>query len=444
MFESVIVGKTIVSKKSILRKDQRPINIINTRHLKRVFIEVLTQFSNFAKKSLILPMKIFVNPFVTTLVVVAQMFTGAILGANLGSSYSGSTGGASVPISVSVLKNIWNGLEPITQNITLVVLVLSIVKAFFDIVNSYYERSLLGKFYEIQKSSADRGWISEYQDILNRTVIPFNIILRRGLDGEEIEYDNVKRKSIEILTSIRSLAARWDDSEHSNAYSINIMFYMNKSSEVEEKLKEHWEKNKVFYDSSCASIALSNVSGVLAVIASLNSKSTKFFEKSENNIPLMLPVRHSPETLDSIHLEIPGAPTAFSMGSYSYLGDVNDAVREWVDIDSWQNFTEMRANDLVNHYSNDKTNRSNFSMALKAPEDIDFEDSLEIGDFVGVLNLYSSKREALKYGHDEFYQFMRPFLETLTKALILQEQIISQGVINEDNELESNVANLNP
>ncbi|MBH2797052.1 hypothetical protein I5Q20_13375 [Serratia marcescens] len=358
------------------------------------------------------------HPVFTIIIVLSQLFVGALLGADISIKISGNSHAVS-GLNLTSFHAIWDNLYSLTKTSVISVMVLSIVKSVLDTLKNIIDQK------EIEKINNDNKLLPS-QLVLDHYLS--STLLKSQTEGEKLATDTSEQSAVEALERLlflsKELISKWDD-KPLHSYRCNLMFYLPSSSTVNKHLSEHWDNIKPFYDAHNAEAASKQISGVLVSIAALNDTFKDYFspQKIRRKKPLLLPV-----CLDQAGLStqsIPGAPEAYKTGVYQYLPDVLLDVSKWLKITQANHFTEEQKNAIYNFYLKDVTFRSLISIPCRAATDVitinaQNEEKLlfKANDIIAVLNIYSTNIGILSKNHKLFCDFLTPITNNIAKCCI--------------------------
>ncbi|EIF5160950.1 hypothetical protein LFW18_003562, partial [Vibrio cholerae] len=354
-----------------------------------------------------------------------QLAAGAILGANISLAFPANNY-ADYEIKNLAIK-IWHDLHLFTIYSVIIVVLITLVRAFVDSYISTKRENEAIKLAKEQRSLPDSLWLRNYHQIYIPKILSIDDDIKKSFDSGNFDDEKIITHMLDLLEIARDMALSWD-SKHKEGYAANLMLYAPKSIRIGSIIKAHWRKNSFFFDSSSPYGAKSQISGILFVAASVNSE-RKFYGKKENknHTPLILPVYLDDDLPINQYLSkqrLPGAPEAFRLGSYQYTKDLLKEVDKFLNEEYWQYFSESQAQKIHEYYLTDHSSHSLISFPVKIPCNLQHPESqidFKKGSIVAVLNVYSEHTNMLRGNANDFNEFCRHLISTLALCIAAYE-----------------------
>ena len=395
---------------------RRPIRFFNFWHIIlkwRHFLDWIRPSFRYLGRIVIL---LFVNPAVTGVIVILQLLAGAILGANVSVIFTEKTFNT---FNANYLLYLYQNMNKFTLWTVVIALALTFIRAILEFYKERIDKKSQREDIERLHSLPDSLWVKRYySDILPDVMKRNNDLVVSGVRGE-FDDDIIIQHIEKLLEYTKQLAQEWDSGMVEN-YSSNLMIYFPSPHDISKYVKKYWSTNHLFFEGNSPEVLPGQISGILLVVSSSNS-SNKFYTKvNEDHHPLILPVILSEDGKNS-HVSkqsLPGAPEAYKTKSPFYTSDLLKEVETWLNEDYWRYFTDCQAQSIYEYYQEDHSGRSLLCVPVCCEEDIHVSDLLKFkkGEVIGVLNIYSMKRDMLRGNYQDFYEFLRPILSTLANA----------------------------
>lgn len=408
-----------------MSKNKRKLTLKDKWHRNLIFERILSTCHNNFEKVLIFLINFLSNPFFSGFILIVQLAAGAILGANISILFTGNVFGSNLTID-STIKLI-SQLNQLTIFSVCFAFSITLLRAFIDTIQKNIDDKIRKKENEELKSLPDSLWIKKYHTETIPTIMSINESLT--ISGENGKFDDTEiTKDIKTLLEIsKKMAQEWDSSTVEK-YSANLMIYLPSSDVVNGYIKKYWDTNKRFFDGNSPDNIISQISGILIVIASSNKK-TSFYGRNKNteNNPLILPVCIPSDDADSCKFlskqSLPGAPEAYKTASPHYLKDLPTEVSKWLNHDYWRYFNDQQSQEIYEYYINDHTVRSLISMPISCSKDIILNNAVKFkeNELIAVLNIYCIEKNMLRGNYSTFYEFSRPILTSMANALAAYE-----------------------
>lgn len=388
-----------------------------------IYWECLNKIMGLLKKTVFIPiLKFFSGPLSTMGLVILQLSLGAILGADISIKISKEIIYAS--FDFATICAFWDLLNPFTKYFFYFVVSASLVKSIFEITLSILEKNQKERFFKEAKSLPEKSVINYYYS----EIIP-EVQLISEECRESSNIDEIKNGILKLMSLTREFAAKWD-SQSTDRFSCNLMFYFPVSELIMKQIAEGWEVIGVFFNASNPDSAAKQISGVFAVIASVNTSENFYLDASQkyDGTRLLLPVSDRDNKMHSRQY-IPGAPEVFNLNNYQYLPDILLNISKWLNYEQADCFSPNQKEGIYNYYLNDKSNRSLLSLPCAVPFDISMGGGNEpnmvfnANQIVAVLNIYSIDKYMINGSPDIFYQFCKPLLTEIAKLCCAYEII---------------------
>ncbi|MFJ5315884.1 hypothetical protein [Pectobacterium versatile] len=372
----------------------------------------------FIVKFFLSPLLFFLSgPLSTVIMTLLQLSLGAVLGADISIKISKET--VYPEFNLTTIENIWSILNPFTKYFFWFVVLISFLKSIIDIVLNFIQRKEKERIAREIKFFPDKSAINYYYSKIIPSVQNVSEVYRDSTDKDEI-----KTAILKLMSLMRDFAAHWD-SKAETRFSCNLMYYFPVSAVIENQISCGWNDISFFFDAPNPKSAIQQISGVFAVIASVNTSEHFYLRTNERSkeTRLLLPVVDKGNTMHS-RQTIPGAPEALNTKNYQYLPDILLNISQWLNQEQWSYFSPDQKNAIYNYYLNDKTNRSLISFPCKVPLDINIEktpNKVERNEIIAVINIYSVDKYMISKSPDLFYQFCNPILSEIAKLCCYYE-----------------------
>lgn len=399
-------------------RKERPIKIFYLSELNRLLKRLGLNRLNCVYSLIKVIVSIISHPISTALIVFFQLVAGAVLGANLGTNFNSFKSSLNFDSIENIKLSIINNIDSNIILLVFIVFIITLIKAISDYLYSVIEDKKDQKRRKEQMMWPEKSWLDDYFKHFNDDFMSYNDKLKEMISKNEFDSEIISDESKKLLNIIRALSAKWGGN-NINDCSINIMYLFDTNS-IEPKFKEYWNKNKIFFDARNYQSALNQITGVLSVIASINKSSSKFFEKTGNHDPLMLPVVFENDSnFDSTSQLIPGAPAAIYHQSPQYIGNVVKTFYDVLHNDFYRYYSPFQADQIVERYESDKTTKSLLSIPLLAPFEVTSDYfNCTIDEPIGVLNIYCNNENFLNGNHEVFIKFLTPFLPIIASSVL--------------------------
>ena len=351
------------------------------------------------------------HPITTFFVVLMQLILGALLGVQFGSTLTNITGTDSSNFW-HLFPALWSNLMPEVQCIAIFVVVISLIKALADALQSFLERRTEKKRIE-QEHLVPSGhyFLTTYVDTVREVLND-----RYLIDSRDKQPLDVIRDS---LSQIRELASKYED-ESTDTISINLMISM-RTDESEEEVSRNWKKIHMFFDGASAKAACAQIDGVLIPIAVAHKNSTNLFigEGKTKEDPLLLPIVEEDGRATKTQQRVIGAPKAFSTNHPQYYPNFLSSVDDWLFREQRRYINSEQAELLYKYYLDDGSARSLLSIPISsAYQKVDkHEHEIEGKTTNLVLNVYARHENLLRGNPSIFLGLAQPLLDTISYAL---------------------------
>lgn len=365
-------------------------------------------------------LKFFSGPFSIVIMTLLQLALGAVLGADISIKISKEQ--VYNDFNYATFQLIWSLLNPFTKYFFYSVVLLSVVKSLIEVILSILDKKEKARQRQENRSLPEKSVISHYHSVIIPKIQAISEEYRNSRDKNEL-----KSALLELMSILRSFTAIWD-AQDLERYRCNLMFYFPKSDLISEMLAVNWNTISCFFDAQNAVGAAEQISGILAVIASVNDSEHMYLGEEIKGTRLLLPINRSDDMHGSMQT-IPGAPDAFTSGNYQYLPDILLNISEWLNKEQWHYFSHMQKERIFSYYLADKNNRSLISLPCKVPfsilldADVNNEEIYAENEVVAILNVYSLDKKIIGGAPDLFYQFCRPILSEMAKTCCSYEML---------------------
>lgn len=298
------------------------------------------------------------HPVSTFFVVIMQLILGALLGVQFGSALQNITSQNSS--YWYFLPELWKNIRPEIQSIAIVVVVISLIKAFADAFRSLIERQTEKKRIE-QEHLVPSGqyFVTTYADTV-REVLNYRYLIN-SKDKEPLDVIH------DTLNQIRQLAANYEDLA-TDTVSINLMLSM-RTDESEKQVEKNWKNVHMFFDGASAKAACAQIDGVLIPIAVAHKDATTLFlgEGRVKENPLLLPIVENDANTTKTKQRVIGAPKAFSTNHPQYYPNFLSSVDDWLFREQRRYINSEQAELLYKYYLDDGSARSLLSIPISQP-----------------------------------------------------------------------------
>lgn len=350
------------------------------------------------------------RPIGTFFVVLMQLILGALLGAQFGNALSSKTSETDSPDFLQLLQTLWSDLIPGVQYFAIGVVIVSLVKASADAMQSFLERRQ-EKVRREQEHLVPSGqhFMKSYVDTVR------SVLDKRYL----IDSNNTKPLDVveHSLTRVRELAAKYEDAA-TDTISINLMLAM-RTDESQERIEKSWDKIHMFFDGASPEAACAQIDGVLVPIAVAHKNVTKLYigGKHQQVKPLLLPIIDE-ESSTKTQQRVIGAPKAFSSGHPEYCPNFLSSVDYWLFKEQKRFINREQAESLYKYYVDDSSARSLLSIPIRAQYQKVNEKGEKIEDrpTILVLNIYARHENLLRGNPSVFLGLVQPLIDTISYA----------------------------
>ncbi|HAS6762886.1 TPA: hypothetical protein GRI81_08140 [Vibrio parahaemolyticus] len=350
------------------------------------------------------------HPVSTFFVVIMQLILGALLGVQFGSALQNITSQNSS--FWCFLPELWKNIQPEVQSIAIVVVVISLIKAFADAFRSLIERQAEKKRIE-QEHLVPSGqyFVTTYADTVREVLNYRYLINSKDKEPLDVIHDS--------LNQIRQLAANYEDLA-TDTVSINLMLSM-RTDESEKQVEKNWKNVHMFFDGASAKAACAQIDGVLIPIAVSHKDATTLFlgEGRVKENPLLLPIVENDADTTKTKQRVIGAPKAFSTNHPQYYPNFLSSVDDWLFREQRRYINSEQAELLYKYYLDDGSARSLLSIPISsAYQQVDENDHELEGKTTNlVLNIYARHENLLRGNPSIFIGLAQPLLDTISYAL---------------------------
>lgn len=400
---------------------KRPYKLFNT-WLIRIKLTKFCEQIVFIKHTINFIAEFISNPVFIGLITLVQLTAGAVLGANISLAFP--TVNYASYNNITLIETIWDGLHPTTIYSVAFAIIITLIRSISDTYINIRDTKRANKKAQELRSLPESLWLKNYHSQILPQVMSINNYIKHSFDSGKFDDDKIIESILDLLEMAKVIAQEWDSQNHED-YSVNLMLYAPSSEQVGEYIKAHWERNKIFFDGNSPYSVANQISGILYVAASVNSKKQFYIHaKNREHTPLILPVCLDESSKNLSRQSLPGAPEAFKNGTYHYIKDLPAEVATWLTEEYWRYFSDAQAQDIYDYYRNDHTGRSIISLPLKLETAVKHDSTNLVfneKEIFAVVNIYSKEKGMLRENPNDFNEFCRPILSTLALCITAYE-----------------------
>lgn len=400
---------------------KRPLKLLNI-WLIRIKLSRFQNNFTFIKRGVNAIAEFISNPVFIGLITLIQLTAGAILGANISLAFPSQN--YTAYDNLTLIEIIWKGLHTATIYSVGFAILITFIRSISDTYINVRDKKRANKKAEELRSLPESLWLKNYHSTILPKVMSINSDIKTSFDSGKFCDEKIIDAILNLLEMAKTIAQDWDSQNHED-YSVNLMLYAPSSKQVSNYIKAYWERNKIFFDGNSPYSVANQISGILYVAASVNSKK-KFYihSKHREHTPLILPVCLDENSENLSRQSLPGAPEAFKNGTYHYIKDLPAEVATWLTEEYWRYFSDAQAQDIYDYYRNDHTGRSIISLPLKVETTIKHDKTnlaFNEKEIFAVVNIYSKEKGMLRENPKDFNEFCRPILSTLALCVTAYE-----------------------